>query len=244
MRYPFCHISKIYAGRIDYAIQEKVILQTRRSKTRDYSLFVIACEGTKTEPSYFAPFDEIDRIKVRLLEHSATESAPSHILERAKLYIAEEGLDAKYGDSLWCVTDVDKWPIDMINELASFCMNTPNCHIAVSNPCFEIWLLYHKLSDLSPIDCGKSHDVKVELSRLSPGGFFSLDYIKLMETAIINAKAKDSNPGEQHFLPEIRETKVYALAEALMDRIGKRRWTEFIDTILEEYKKKMYLHLK
>ena len=30
----------------------------------------------------------------------------------------------------------------------------------------------------------------------------------------------------------------------LMDRIGKRRWTEFIDTILEEYKKKMYLHLK
>ena len=224
--------------------KKRLYYKQEEAKARDYSLFVIACEGTKTEPSYFAPFDEIDRIKVRLLEHSATESAPSHILERAKLYIAEEGLDAMYGDSLWCVTDVDKWPIDMINELASFCMNTPNCHIAVSNPCFEIWLLYHKLSDLSTIDCGKSHDVKVELSRLSPGGFFSLDYIKLMETAIINAKAKDSNPGEQHFLPKIRETKVYALAEALMDRIGKRRWTEFIDTILEEYKKKMYLHLK
>lgn len=87
--------------------KKRLYYKQEEAKARDYSLFVIACEGTKTEPSYFAPFDEIDRIKVRLLEHSATESAPSHILERAKLYIAEEGLDAKYGDSLWCVTDVD-----------------------------------------------------------------------------------------------------------------------------------------
>lgn len=39
------------------------------TKARDYSLFVIACEGTKTEPSYFAPFDNFERIKVRILEH-------------------------------------------------------------------------------------------------------------------------------------------------------------------------------
>ena len=37
------------------------------AKARDYSLFVIACEGTKTEPSYFAPFDNFERIKVRIL---------------------------------------------------------------------------------------------------------------------------------------------------------------------------------
>lgn len=36
------------------------------AKARDYSLFVIACEGTKTEPSYFAPFDNFERIKVRI----------------------------------------------------------------------------------------------------------------------------------------------------------------------------------
>ena len=48
------------------------------AKARDYSLFVIACEGTKTEPSYFAPFDNFERIKVRILEHKQTESAPSH----------------------------------------------------------------------------------------------------------------------------------------------------------------------
>ena len=42
------------------------------AKARDYSLFVIACEGTKTEPSYFAPFDNFERIKVRILEHDQT----------------------------------------------------------------------------------------------------------------------------------------------------------------------------
>ncbi len=199
------------------------------AKARDYSLFVIACEGTKTEPSYFAPFDNFERIKVRILEHKQTESAPSHVLAAAKKYMTEEGLNAEDGDSLWCVIDVDKWPIDMIKELGSFCINTPGCHIAISNPCFEVWLLYHKLTDLKDIDCSKSHSVKVALSKLTPGGFSATEYVKLMAQAIINAKAKDSQPGEQHYFPALKETKVYELGEALMERIGKNRWQEFIN---------------
>lgn len=123
------------------------------AKARDSSLFVIACEGTKTEPSYFVPFDNFERIKVRILEHEQTESAPSHVLASAKKYMTEGGLNAEDGDSLWCVIYVDKWPIDMIKELSSFCINTPGCHIAISNPCFEVWLLYHKLTDLKDIRC-------------------------------------------------------------------------------------------
>ena len=181
------------------------------AKARDYSLFVIACEGTKTEPSYFAPFDNFERIKVRILEHKQTESAPSHVLAAAKKYMTEEGLNAEDGDSLWCVIDVDKWPIDMIKELGSFCINTPGCHIAISNPCF------------------KSHNVKVALSKLTPGGFSATEYVKLMAQAIINAKAKDSQPGEQHYFPALKETKVYELGEALMERIGKNSWQDFIN---------------
>lgn len=203
--------------------------KNEEAKARDYSLFVIACEGTKTEPSYFGLFDNFDRIKVRILEHKQTESAPSFVLDSAKRYIAEEGLDAKYGDSLWCVIDVDKWPIDMINKLGSFCINTSSCHIAISNPCFEIWLLYHKLKDLSDIDCSKSHNVKVALSKLTPGGFCAKEYVRLMDIAIGNAKAKDSQIGENHYFPRLKETKVYELGEALMNRIGKNKWLDFIN---------------
>lgn len=203
--------------------------KNEEAKARDYSLFVIACEGTKTEPSYFAPFDNFNRIKVRILEHKQTESAPSFVLDSAKQYIAEEGLNAEYGDSLWCVIDVDKWPINMIHDLGQFCINTSGCHIAISNPCFEIWLLYHKLTDLSDIDCSKSHYVKVALSNLTPGGFYAPEYVKLMDKAIENAKAKDSQRGESHYFPRLKETKVYELGEALMKRIGKNGWQDFVN---------------
>ena len=49
-----------------------------------------------------------------------------------------------------------------------------------------------------------------------------------MDQAIINAKVKDSQPGEQHYFPALKETKVYELGEALMERIGKNRWQDFI----------------
>ena len=113
--------------------------------------------------------------------------------------------------------------------MGSFCINTPGCHIAISNPCFEVWLLYHKLTDLKDIDCSKSHSVKVALSKLTPGGFSATEYVKLMAQAIINAKAKDSQPGEQHYFPALKETKVYELGEALMERIGKNSWQDFIN---------------
>lgn len=66
------------------------------------------------------------------------------------------------------------------------------------------------------------------MSKLTPGGFAVDEYVKLMEHAIVNAKAKDSRPGEQHYFPELRETKVYELGEALITRIGKNSWMDFI----------------
>ena len=50
-----------------------------------------------------------------------------------------------------------------------------------------------------------------------------------MDQAIVNAKAKDSQPGEQHYFPALKETKVYELGEALMARIGKNGWQNFIN---------------
>ena len=82
---------------------------------------------------------------------------------------------------------------------------------------------------MKDIDCSKSHNVKVALSKLTTGGFSATEYVKLMDQAIVNAKAKDSQPGEQHYFPALKETKVYKLGEALMARIGKNSWQNFIN---------------
>lgn len=50
-----------------------------------------------------------------------------------------------------------------------------------------------------------------------------------MDIDISNAKAKDSQIGENHYFHRLKETKVYELGEALMNRIGKNKWLDFIN---------------
>lgn len=207
-------------------------------KVRDYSLFAIACEGTEREPEYFRPFNGIDRIKVDIIQNKIghRDSAPKKVLERAKCYIEDVGLSKEYGDSLWLVIDVDKWPREQIEELANFADQCENWHIVISNPCFEVWLLYHKISKLEKLDCLTASKTKQILHNLERGGYFYLNYLPLIETAINNSKANDSNAG--HFYPNLKETKVYLLGEALLNRIGKPKFYDFINNYLPDLKTK------
>lgn len=203
-----------------------------QEKTRDYSLFAIACEGTEREPEYFRPFSMIDRIKVDIIENriGKRDSAPKKVLERVQRYIEEVGLSEKDNDTLWCVIDVDNWPRKQIEELAEYCNNFLNWNIIISNPCFEVWLLYHKLKDLKDIDCSKAQKVKEALHKQEKGGYFYLKYLPLLKDAIVNAKANDSHL--KNYFPDSKETKVYLLAEALMKKIGEPRFNKFIGEIL------------
>lgn len=72
---------------------------------------------------------------------------------------------------------------------------------------FEVWLLYHKLTDLKDIDCSKSHNVKVALSKLTPGGFSATEYVKLMAQAIINAKPRTLNLGSNITSQHLKKPK-------------------------------------
>jgi len=211
-------------------------------KVRDYRLFVIVAEGSKREVQYLLPFDLIDRIKVMNIPQSQDErgSSPDHVKARMEKYIRDNGLSEEDNDTLWCVIDVDKWPQTAINELAAFCKDHPCTSLIVSNPCFEVWLLYHKLEDLGSIDCSKSQNLKAKLDQLNPGGYNYHTYIPLIETAIENAKSHDSNPTSNSYMPKVRETKMYLLAQSLMDCIGTNRWERFlkelphIDVVFDE----------
>lgn len=200
----------------------------QQDKVRDYSLFAIACEGTVTELGYFRPFDGINRIKVDIIESDDEEkegcSSPRKVLERVRAYIDEHQLSAEDGDSLWCVIDVDRWPQDQIEELHAFCGMKENWHLVMSNPCIEIWLLYHTQTDLTGLGIKTSKDAKRVLNKVAP--YYYLRYLPLMQNAIKNAKNADANP--ENYMPEPLKTKVYLLAQALYDRIGKRRFDEFV----------------
>jgi len=205
--------------------------EVTQEKLRDYSLFAIACEGTVTEPGYFRPFDGIDRIKVDIIEPDAEEtdggSSPRKVLERVQAYIDENQLSAEDGDTLWCVIDVDRWPQEQIEELHNFCEQKANWNLVISNPCIEIWLLYHTQTDLSGLGIKTSKDAKQVLDRVAK--YYYVKYLPLMPEAIKNAKAADTNP--EGYMPEPLQTKVYQLAEALYDRIKKKRFEAFVASL-------------
>lgn len=205
-----------------------------QEKVRDYSLFAIATEGSVREPEYFLPFDGIERIKVDIIEpepdgdedhRESAGSSPSQVLKRVREYIDKYQLSAENGDSLWCVIDKDRWPQEQIEELHAFCTQKVNWHLVISNPCIEVWLLYHKMADLTGLGITEAKDAKRALGEID-GGYYYIKYLPLMLDVIKNASRADSMP--EGWMPGLLETKVYHLGRALYERMGKVSFDKFV----------------
>lgn len=204
---------------------------------RDYKLFAIACEGSVREREYFSIFQHISsRIAVDIIgdvdEETGeikitTKSSPKQVLERAVRYVENEGILAS--DELWLVLDIDRWPIDRLRALAEECSNHPNWHIALSNPCFEVWLYFHMRKDIDEREILSSSDCKHILAELSDGGYHPCEYILHVKDAIANAQSVDENP--EYWKPEYKRTKVYLLMRNLMEFVSVKEFNAFIDNL-------------
>lgn len=116
---------------------------SRQPKRRIY----VACEGELTEPQYIRKLTAL--VKNPLVEvHFARERGdPLRVVELAKqgrddgLHKAKrENDDSLAYDEVWCVFDRDQHErFDEAIETAK----RSSLHLAVSNPCFELWLVLH-----------------------------------------------------------------------------------------------------
>lgn len=206
---------------------------------RDYKLFAIACEDGRREPNYFRLFEQISkRITVDIIEDIVnddemqskyeTKSAPKWVLDRAIKYIESEGLIDE--DDLWFVIDKDKWTYEQIKKIADYCKDYPNRHIVISNPCFEVWLYFHKKTSIPNCAEITSKTSKTEVAKLEKGGYHPQKFIPYLFDAISNARNNDTNIN--HFMPNNCETKMYQLGEALIEVIGKNNFENFLQTKL------------
>lgn len=91
---------------------------------------------------------------------------------------------------------------------------------------------FHKKSEISKSSSITCQEFKLEISKFDSGGYNVLRWIKNLFIAIQNAQNADSNP--EHFMPNVKETKVYKLCKTLIDLVGKNSFQEFIDTKLYE----------
>lgn len=106
---------------------------------------LIVCEGEKTEPIYFSSFVEkynLITVEVVPAKGSAPVSIVSDAAERKKERRNRSKGSVKLVpyDHVYCVFDVDEHP-DIPSALETARQN--KIQVALSNPCFEYWLLLH-----------------------------------------------------------------------------------------------------
>lgn len=213
------------------------LIRERREAFRDARLIVIASEGKDTERIYFKALAKEytnPRVHVHILKRSEDEknnSSPEHVLEQLNEYKCQYELEAD--DELWLVTDKDHWTEAMLSRVATECMQDVSMHMALSNPCFELWLLLHlvDVSSLTPEEqrfwienrrkSKSSNPYLKVLLRQKMGSYHESAYdvltlIQHVEVAIERARLLDKNPADRW--PQTLGTRVYLLAESVMNR--------------------------
>ena len=128
----------------------------RDSKVREKErVFVLAFEGNIAEEEYFEEIKSLEEFNDELIylhllkrPRGDTNSAPKHVFNKLRKEAREEYNFGK-DDELWMVIDTDRWK--NIPEIINLCEAVENMYVAVSNPCFEFWLLLHiyKYEDLT-----------------------------------------------------------------------------------------------
>lgn len=132
-----------------------IIRKSGNQRKDPVTFFVIASEGTKTEPYYFGllskkiqtlPLGRI--IKVEVLERMDTDSSFKRVIHQLDDYRKKYTL--KHGDELWCLIDRDRIPEKNAAEASRLCRQK-NYEFCLTSPCFELWLLLHvkNLSDFN-----------------------------------------------------------------------------------------------
>ena len=213
------------------------LMRERREAFRDARLIVIASEGKDTERLYFKALAKEytnPRVHVHILERREDEqndSNPQNVL--MQLNDCKEKYALESDDELWLVIDKDQWKDKMLSRVAAECSQEVSMHMALSNPCFELWLLLHleDAASLAPEEQqlwmenrrkSKSADpyLKVRL-RQKMGSYHESAYdapvlIAHVEIAIERARALDRDPADRW--PQTLGTRVYLLAESVMNR--------------------------
>lgn len=210
-------------------------MRERREAFRDARLVVVASEGKDTERIYFKALAKEyanPRVHVHVLERSEDEknnSSPEHVLKQLNDYNTQYALEAD--DELWLVVDKDSWTDGMLSRVAAVCAKDAAMNMALSNPCFELWLLLHleDATSLTPEEYkmwlenrrkSKNADpyLKVRL-RQKLGSYHESSYdapalVVNVETAIERARRLDKGPDDRW--PQTLGTRVYLLAESVV----------------------------
>ncbi len=174
----------------------------------------IATEDSKTGAvRYFQELQEkfINTHVLKVIPSYGGRSAPKHVFANLKLYHPQE----RNGDVFWLVCDVDSWNYIEIQKVIKLCTKEKFYH-AFSNPCFEIWELYHQPNILGQLADSQACKQAVTDCKLTIGYYNRLMLDSNIEHAITHAKNADV---PNKIWPTSQGSHVYKLIELLQNGV-------------------------
>lgn len=168
---------------------------------RDTRLIIIAAEGEQTERQYFeSELFGNRRVQVRVLPPVGGRSSPNWVYERLRAFAKQTQLHSE--DQLWLVVDKDRFQDRMLSEVCSRAVRGKRLRVrlAISNPCFELWLYLH-YAEWHAGQYSSSRDMK-KAHREQLGGYNSSNlnidnYRDRVDLAVQNAQKLDSAPSSR-----------------------------------------------
>lgn len=183
---------------------------------------LVVCGGRVSEPGYLNQMKNVYRnnlLNIKVLSHGR---APINVVQYAaelKMKASREaqGTGDPYleFDEVWCVLDVDEHEsLNRARDLA----RAQNIHLAVSNPCFELWLLLHFRSQNSSIT---TSDVQRACRGYMPGYEKEVPFSKIdpsYDHALRRATALEVHHTKQNHLGANPSTDIYKITEKIRKR--------------------------
>jgi len=187
-----------------------IMTHTRRKTgyKEQRGIFVIATDGTKTEPRYFDQFKKSNKITIKIIYHA---NIPK-VLRELNNYCRDNTVTPKT-DNVWLVIDKDEKESTELTQIANKCRNK-EYNLAVSNPCFEYWLYLHHAEHrpfLTTDSCTKTLNQK--LGTYDKSNYDVALFTPYIDSAIERAQRNDS--GNSHPWPKDTGTHVYKLVKKL-----------------------------
>ncbi len=197
-------------------------------------------EGSRREFDYFNYFKELDsRIKIEVYKlHPHEDNSPLGLLKIAEKCIiaSDENPNPKYdfieGDEVWIVLDIDKDRADsrkpQIAQVKLKCdERSAAWNLTRSNPCFEVWLYYHKHAEKPEQLSEVSGEWKQLVDSSFGGGFDARKHPLFIQKASENAEKNFQLMGD---IPDLGCTEVYKLANSILPLI-KNKLSNFIGQV-------------
>ena len=134
----------------------------RRATRRTVLVF---CEGERTEPEYLRALKrepavrEVASVDIWARDETAG-SAPLTLVTAAAEARARSSAEEGEVDEVWCLFDVE-WPRNhpKLREAVALA-ETSDVNVAISNPCFELWLALHFADQTAWLDTNSANRLR------------------------------------------------------------------------------------